>query len=1583
MANRVNKKFVIILAGSVVASCLLLAVVASYVLSRRGPSLVAEGDRLYAQGEYRDAASRYSRAVYRNQTNNEWLLKWRSALLKTTPATQGEYEQAYNQYITLMQRLAQNQPANAELQLEYLTLIDERTRRFDAGTEQGLLALVNLIDQRLTPLNAAITVMSPGPVREEAERGRDVLRGMRGLAGASRIERTNVDPNEIDAIIEDLKVAAQAEPSDWRYPAAIARINRELYQKLLLTGRALPEEIRASEQAARESLAQLVEQFGQVPQVRFLQFQSEADAVLRRAGSLDERRVAIAEVRRQLSAVLDTFTTETLARLDSDFLGQVASIGMRFGERLHYERLLEIFSGAIDQQPGNAQLVFTKAGILRGLGRFDEAMETYTSIRDLQRPPLSLEGVVLNDFRLLALNGQVETLIAKYESQTDSAQRAETLAEAKRVLGEMRAQTGVRFEERVLRRSGEIALLEGDYTEAVSIFSDLRRRIGVDDPSIMRPLAQGLIRQGNFGVARQIFDDLLAAGFRDARTLFVTAELEFTLRNFTRARDLLEEGLRQDPENAAAIERLALANAALSGDASGLDLVNPIVAGIIEARRLVASEEADAARTLLQNLAQSAPGDVRVIRELVRLDLAAGDREIAIQRVNTALQHNPANADLRSMREVLAEDDPLKAALRVVEQSDRDEFEQAIGRFLVYSQFGMPEQAETELKAAERLRPRDPRIVQIGFERAIASNDPKGLADAERYVAIAIEQASDDRSGQIMRGRLELAKGKPADAERILAQVVEQLPYDPYARRFLGLAQRANGRIDAAIETLRRAYEGKPDDAAIAIDYASTLAAAGRGADALRVLSPEEGYLRFDSTNDRVGQIWLALESEHGDRDRAIDIRSRMFDRNPSNIQNASAYITLLMRESRWADADEALRRIDGSVTADPLVSIQLRAIWHARQGQIDQGRAVLASYIDALRGDQVTIRPFLVAADFEIEAGEIDRAVQWLERGRQHQSTQRAEVDRQLGDIFYAGAQQIDQTLSGISAQSEPEAHRTLTDERNELYTQAIVAYQRVIQLAGSDPDVAVVKRLAEAQLLKGSLEDAARTIQGLPESDLQVLLLRAGIAERRNDTRAARQILDRAVELHPNQPIAFVRRASLNMADAARFPDVVADLDRATTLRPGDMQAWAMLFQAYQMRGEPDAAIAILRQAIDNNPANTQLKRLAVAVLTQQGRNSEALGMAAGFARNAPEDPEWQSRSGLLAYQMQRYRESAEFYRRLYEIDPTPAHAADLLNTLLRSTPRPTRADINRLLPDVRKAQDSWRLKMLLARAHTFLGEEQEADRLSVAAYQEAVRPFRDWYGTSNDRPKIRQINEDPQVEVAGWFGTLVSRYDDDITKAMAFVERTPALRPLPPMLNLYPIQRDMTTGRNFNDLIAQLNAQEESATLTPFSALLYHRLRNQILYALGDYQGVVYACRAGLELAPNDVELNNNLAYTLAKHLDDAQGALPYAAVAERVAPQNAAVLDTVGWVYLQVGRHQDADRVLERAVNFAATPAERLPALVHRGFVKVELGDYDAAERMLRDARRAWDGSPQNVRSLYASEMDQLEQRLSSR
>jgi len=76
---------------------------------------------------------------------------------------------------------------------------------------------------------------------------------------------------------------------------------------------------------------------------------------------------------------------------------------------------------------------------------------------------------------------------------------------------------------------------------------------------------------------------------------------------------------------------------------------------------------------------------------------------------------------------------------------------------------------------------------------------------------------------------------------------------------------------------------------------------------------------------------------------------------------------------------------------------------------------------------------------------------------------------------------------------------------------------------------------------------------------------------------------------------------------------------------------------------------------------------------------------------------------------------------------------------------------------------------------------------------------------------------------------------------------------------------------------------------------------------------------AYRRILEKTPDSREAINNLAYVLCDRLDRPQEALPYAERAVGLAPDDASVLDTLGWVQFKVGQVDQGNRTLRRALE----------------------------------------------------------------
>ncbi len=129
-----------------------------------------------------------------------------------------------------------------------------------------------------------------------------------------------------------------------------------------------------------------------------------------------------------------------------------------------------------------------------------------------------------------------------------------------------------------------------------------------------------------------------------------------------------------------------------------------------------------------------------------------------------------------------------------------------------------------------------------------------------------------------------------------------------------------------------------------------------------------------------------------------------------------------------------------------------------------------------------------------------------------------------------------------------------------------------------------------------------------------------------------------------------------------------------------------------------------------------------------------------------------------------------------------------------------------------------------------------------------------------------------------------------------------------------------------------------------------------------------------RIVLKASPNHVVALNNLAYNLGVHQNAVAEALSFARRAAALAPADAAVLDTLGWVQHLSGDDKEAVRLLEQAVALNPTaPDVRL----HAAIAYASLGDLTAAEKELAEAVRL------DPKLGSTAEVQQLRQRLKRR
>ena len=1037
------------------------------------------------------------------------------------------------------------------------------------------------------------------------------------------------------------------------------------------------------------------------------------------------------------------------------------------------------------------------------------------------------------------------------------------------------------------------------------------------------------------------------------------ADIEVALRNIDRARALYELALRRRPNDERLARTIAELDVLEAEDGAEIsESVDPVFRAVISARKARIEGDLLAAREITREALEANPGTPVLVREAVQIELEAEDRDAAIVLVEAAIEADPDNEAFPRVLQRLRDDDPLATSLALIDESDASPLDKALSRFRVYVSYNRSEEAAAALADAERIDPRSPAVIEISFTEALSRGD-EGLAEARRWAERAAETNADNRGGLTYRGRLELAEGNTSEAIVTLERAIERMAFDPQAWRWLGVAQSRAGRVADALESLERAYSGKPDDASIAVDYARALVAAGRGPEALAVISPRTGVLGFGQRGPALLELWLQLEAQHGDRDAAIDQRRRLLANNPGNAENGRALALLLVEDGLTDEANEVIATLDAAGDADGLLLARLRAVVAAEGGDADAGRALLNAHIEATPEADRGSDAYLALAEYEREYGDFDGAIRALDAGRPFQDEKQRQADRALGDLLFNRGVAI-QAQAARVPESQPDLAQRVGAEARETFTRSASAYERVLE--GEPEDARVLKRLAEVYLNLERYADAEAMVARVPtaDDDLQALMLRAAIAEARGETGRAQGLLDTAVERHPNDAQAFLARARLNRDDEALFPDVMADLEQAIELRPDLLEAWTMRFNLYAQRQEIDRAFGELARAMEANPDNERLLELRVSLLRRAGRADEATSLALETARARPDDPKWAGEAALLAFERGNFRDAVAMYERLYELDPDPTHAADLLNCLLYRPTPPSRREVNLLLPPIQGIENKVPgVHMLIARAHEFLGETGAAEVATLEAF--------------------RAAGDDP-LELRLWFDQLLARFKGDAPRVFAYMSEDERFRPLPPTLEMLVIGFEMSRGLDASAALARLEDARDASLADPLTTVQYVRLRVQLMYTLGMYEELVEAAREGLAIAPNDFELNNNVAYTLSKHQNDARGALPFAQRAAAAAPLNSSVLDTLGQIYVQSGRAAEAVPVLQRALATSESPSDRVPASLHLAQAYLELGDVREAGRFLEQARGAMAEATELIREQYRPDIESLEERL---
>jgi tetratricopeptide (TPR) repeat protein len=491
-------------------------------------------------------------------------------------------------------------------------------------------------------------------------------------------------------------------------------------------------------------------------------------------------------------------------------------------------------------------------------------------------------------------------------------------------------------------------------------------------------------------------------------------------------------------------------------------------------------------------------------------------------------------------------------------------------------------------------------------------------------------------------------------------------------------------------------------------------------------------------------------------------------------------------------------------------------------------------------------------------------------------------------------------------------------------------VAQKHYMYAARVGRDAQLAELATKAALAAEDKAAAAEAVEfwlQLQADNVGALQIAALLAAEGGDRDLAVSYLSRAVETvraQGGEGYIVIARLLAKIGKA----DLRVDLMRRLSAgREDDAEAMFALALVETGSGNHERAEAAVRRVLALKPEWNQARVLLVRLLGAQGRDAEARQVLERYLEDEPDDDQLRAAYARLLVDLEEYPAAKREFERLLESQPDDADTLFALGILAMQ------------LQQIGPAEDYLR-RLYRTGSHRdeaayylgqILDEEGEDDQALV------------WYGRVEDSNRF-----EARVRIARIYGER-----GDVTRARELV------RQLRGRDGVEAAKLALVEAELLSDLKLYADAVDvlsEALSVDPDNHdLLYSRA----LTAVNIDRVDVLEQDLGRILSqdPDHADALNALGYTLADQTDRYQEALGYIQRALELKPDNAAVLDSMGWVQYRLGNRREALRYLWRAM--AVLPDPEIAS--HLTEVLWEEGEQDRARQVWRDAMK---GDPQS-------------------
>jgi tetratricopeptide (TPR) repeat protein len=608
--------------------------------------------------------------------------------------------------------------------------------------------------------------------------------------------------------------------------------------------------------------------------------------------------------------------------------------------------------------------------------------------------------------------------------------------------------------------------------------------------------------------------------------------------------------------------------------------------------------------------------------------------------------------------------------------------------------------------------------------------------------------------------------------------------------------------------------------------------------------------------------------------------------------------------------------------------AIALVASLYRRTGDNDQAIAVVTEGVKNLP-DSIDLRSVL--ADLEMNSQHPERAEEQLKKIVELEPKELRH--RYLLARFYAGTKNNDAAEAvlrdAIKITPESIEPKLALVEWIATSKGKDQAEQQLQEFIKSEADSDQLKiSLAGYFERQDRLEDAERTYReviahaSLGPDGLSARNRLAALLLKRNDAKQASVLIEEVLKESARDNDALIMRGNLALArgDTA---GAITDLRSVLRDQPSSIPVMRALARAHIQNREMALAEEVLRNATQSNPKDADARLDLAQLAAQNGKMDQA--------------------RPLLDQLAKEYPNNANILENLYRVQAAQKDYASA---------RLTAELINALMPD--KAIGYYLMGMI--------DEALQKPDVAGTNYERALKAQ-----PNSAEPLVALVRMDVAAKQAkkafDRLDAVIAKSPEHVVARNLRAELLLSQQQIPQALEAYKqiitispkwviphrgLARTYVAAKRTDDAVVALRDGIEKTnrdqTIVTDLASLYE--------ATGRVDDAIKVYEDWLKQDASSIVAANNLAMLLADHRQDAASAEQARKLAERLASyDDAAVLDTRGWVKYKSGEYAQAVQLLARAVD----KAEGTPSLhYHLGMAHLKNGDQEAARKSLQAA-----------------------------